>query len=101
VNAEYQSRTSPLVSLIVFLILSAVAGGAGHFYFVHLRNQIIEEKKNELHAISELKVRQLAAWRGERFSGASFIFNSRTIADEVAMICKYPTQTRNRKQTLG
>jgi PAS domain S-box-containing protein len=90
-----------LVSLIVFLILSAAAGGAGHFYYVHLRNQIIEEKKNELHAISELKVRQLVSWRKERFSDASFIFNSRTIADEIAKLSKDPTQARNRKQTLG
>ena len=90
-----------MVSLIVFLIQSAAVGNAGHFYFVHLRNQIIQEKKNELNAISKLKVRQIAAWRRERFSDAGFIFNSRTIADEIAKLSKDPTQTRNRKPALG
>jgi hypothetical protein len=100
-NSEHRSSAFPWLSLIVFLLLAVVVGASGHFYFAHLRDEITEQKKNELHAVSELKVRQLAAWRRERFSDASFIFNSRTIADEVSRICKDPSQTRNRKQTLG
>ncbi len=100
-NSERRSSAFPWSSLIIFLLLAVVLGASGRFYFAHLRNEITEQKKNELHAISELKVRQVMSWRRERFSDASFIFNSRTIADEIAQLSKDPAQTRNRKQTLG
>lgn len=98
---ERRSSAFPWLSLIVFLLLAVVFGAWGYFYFAHLRNEITEHRKNELYAISELKVRQVVSWRRERFSDASFIFNSRTIADDIARLSKDPTQIRNRKQTLG
>ncbi len=100
-NSEQRSPAFPWSSLIVFLLLAVVVGASGRFYFAHLRNEITEQKKNELYAISGLKVHQLVSWRRERLSDASFIFNSRTIADEIAKLSKDPTQTGNRKQTLG
>jgi CheY-like chemotaxis protein len=62
-NSEHRSSALPWLSLIVFLPLAVVVGASGHFYFAHLRNETTEQKKNELYAISELKVRQLC--RGE------------------------------------
>ena len=100
-NSEHRSSDFPWLSLIVFLLLAVVLATSGHFYFAHLRNEITEQKKNELHAISELKVRQLTSWRRERFSDASFIFNSRTIADEIAKLSGDRTQGKNRRQILG
>jgi nitrogen fixation negative regulator NifL len=71
------------------------------YYFEHIKQKNREQYENELQAIGDLKLKQLMSWRQERLDDASFIYNSETIADEIAKVCENPSRSTYRKQTLG
>jgi len=71
------------VLVLAFLVLSFGMGIAGFIYYGHEKEDFKEQRKNELLAIADLKVRQIEKWREERQRDAEMIFNSPFIAREV------------------
>ncbi|MBS4096936.1 MAG: GHKL domain-containing protein [Sulfuricella sp.] len=74
--ANAPGNSLPWRLVAVFLLLTIGIGGAGYFYFVKQRDNIRQEKLNELTAIANLKSRQIAAWRAERLAEAESILTT-------------------------
>lgn len=68
------SRQSHVIALITALSLLIVS--AGYFYYRNEERTIRKEKENELKAIAELKIKQLADWYKDELQDASVISNN-------------------------
>lgn len=68
-------------ALLMVLVL-LVAGIVNVAFFFHQKNEKLhlEMARNQLSAIAELKVNEIAFWRSERFGDASFYYNNRSFA---------------------
>jgi PAS domain S-box-containing protein len=84
--------------LLVYFLLAVCIGTAGFFYYRNLRQDIFQEKRDELSSIAGLKMEQLAAWRRERMSDANFIFNQADIAHTINNLKKNPGSLRLSKE---
>jgi PAS domain S-box-containing protein len=69
-------RTSPFFFVLIFLVLSAGIGLSGYLYFQNAKEYIKKEKQDDLSAIADLKVNQIAEWRKERLDNAAVIFEN-------------------------
>jgi two-component system sensor histidine kinase/response regulator len=56
-----------------FLIVLIIVLVSGHFYNIYQKSRILREKQNELTAIADLKVNQIANWRQERIGDGNTI----------------------------
>ncbi len=59
--------------LAVFLVVATGLAGASYRYFLHEREAIIRDIGAHLSAIADVKVREVVAWREERFKDARAI----------------------------
>ncbi len=66
-------RDRLFVPLAVFLVVATGLAGASYRYFLHEREAIVREIGAHLSAIADTKVRQIIAWREERFKDARAI----------------------------
>ncbi|MCL6639570.1 MAG: PAS domain S-box protein [Firmicutes bacterium] len=71
---------APRVLIAIFTILAVGIGFAGYHLYKIQRDAFIENKKNELLAIADLKASQIANWRKERLGDAAVIFENTSIA---------------------
>ncbi|HTR81199.1 MAG TPA: PAS domain S-box protein [Bacteroidota bacterium] len=85
--------------LVAFGVLAVGIAAAAHFYFASLKDQIVLGKKSQLEALSELKVRQIVAWRKERLQDANYILHDKFIAHGVAELCSHPNNVPFRERT--
>ncbi|MEI6306442.1 MAG: cache domain-containing protein, partial [Deltaproteobacteria bacterium] len=69
---------------MAFIIMIIFIGVAGYVYFIHVKQTIIDEKKNELATIAKLKVDQISQWRAERIGDASTIHHNSMLAVRLA-----------------
>ncbi len=65
-----QKPATPWLLIILFIIISASSILLGYFYYKSQKQRLLNDKKIELSAIADLKVRQIAQWRNERLSDA-------------------------------
>jgi PAS domain S-box-containing protein len=86
--------------LLVYFLLVGCMGAAGFVYYHNLKQDIRQNKQDELSAIAGLKLEQLSAWRRERMSDANFIFTQPEIAEQVDRLRKAPHSPDNRKKVL-
>jgi hypothetical protein len=86
--------------LLVYFLLVGCMGAAGFVYYQNLKQDIRQNKQDELSAIAGLKLEQLSAWRRERMSDANFIFTQPEIAEQVDRLRKAPHSPDNRKKVL-
>ena len=77
--------------ILIFWALSLGFLTIGYFYNNYQLSYIKREKQGELHAIAELKVNQIVAWRQERLADATVILEDRFLADKVNDWLKGPT----------
>ena len=69
-------RTFPISFVLIFLVLSAGIGLSGYLYFQNAKEYIKKDKQDDLSAIADLKVNQIAEWRKERLNDAAVIFEN-------------------------
>ena len=69
---------------LILTLLALAAGGTG-FYRVHGRTMQLEAEEN-LGAIAQLKVRQIAAWRSEQLADAAVLSENQHFAHGVARL---------------
>ena len=69
-KATMSTRPSFFPVVAVCLAVIAGTGVAGYLYLTAAKRSFYTEARNQLTAISELKVRQLTAWRAEQLSDA-------------------------------
>lgn len=70
------TKKIPWHFILTYLFLSIGICVAGYFYFVFQEKDYKVEKQNELSAIADLKVSQIAGWRKERIGNAEVIFHN-------------------------
>jgi hypothetical protein len=78
----------------VFLFFSACVLITGHFIYQSQKNKIIEAKQNELSAIADLKVGQIAQWRAERINDAEYFHNNPLIVRQVEAFIQNPRESQ-------
>ena len=69
-------RTFPISFVLIFVVLSAGIGLSGYLYFQNAKEYIKKDKQDDLSAIADLKVNQIAEWRRERLDDAAVIFEN-------------------------
>jgi signal transduction histidine kinase len=74
----------------------------GYLYYKAQKEQIKKEKQNELLAIADLKVSQIANWRKERLGDAATIFDNFLLGPHVLSQLQTPKaqKTKGEKETL-
>jgi PAS domain S-box-containing protein len=65
-----QKPATPWLLIILFIIISASSILLGFLYYKSQKKRLLNDKKIELSAIADLKVRQIDQWRNERLSDA-------------------------------
>ncbi len=68
-----QKPATPWLLIVLFVIISASSILLGYFYYKSQKARLLNDKKLELSAIADLKVRQIAQWRSERIGDAILI----------------------------
>jgi PAS domain S-box-containing protein len=68
-----QKPATPWLLIVLFLVISASSILLGYFYYKSQKARLLNDKKLELSAIADLKVRQIAQWRSERIGDAALI----------------------------
>ncbi len=68
---------APYPLLVLFLVLATAIAGLAYRYHVAEKEAIEHEVHNQLVAIADMKVKQIAAWRSEKVGEARIILNSR------------------------
>ncbi len=71
IASDSNLRNSLFRLLIVYFLLIIVLTGLGYIYFEDRKNEILNQRKDELSVIAELKVNQIVNWRNERLGDAS------------------------------
>jgi PAS domain S-box-containing protein len=87
--------------VFAFLVVTLGMGTAGFVYYNHQKEDFKEQRKNELLAIAELKVRQIEKWREERQRDAEIIFNSPFIAHQVEKGQRSPEGSELNQEVLS
>ena len=59
--------------LIIFIVISLVSILFGVIYYYYQRKNLLNEKQQELSAISYLKIHQISQWRSERIGDGNFL----------------------------
>ncbi|MGA9405814.1 MAG: PAS domain S-box protein [Bacteroidota bacterium] len=95
------SKDVPWMYIIVFAILALAIGLVGDLYYQEQKEEIKEEKKKELSAIIDLKVRQIIDWRKERYDDALTIYKNRLVASTVNEWLENPAVVRHKEDIVS
>ncbi len=90
----------PYRVLIVFTLLMIGIIAAGYLYYEKQKARFVENVKNDLVAITVLKVGQIANWRKERLAEAQVILGNRIMARHIKEFMDDPGTTAIRKDIL-
>ncbi|HEY3307016.1 MAG TPA: sensor histidine kinase [Desulfuromonadaceae bacterium] len=74
------SATRYFLTLILTIVL---VGGAGYCYIQQQKNFLLDEKRQELSTIADLKTSQIVQWRKERLIEATSIFSNAMMSHRV------------------
>ena len=85
---------------ILFLILALCIGIAGYVYYDFQKQQIKKNIQDELSAIADLKVNQIANWRNERIYDANSIAHNAIIVSAVQRLLQHPGSSFARREIV-
>lgn len=72
-NLRRKSPATQWLLIVLFMIIALTSILLGIFYYKNQKKRLLNDKKTELQAIADLKVRQIDQWRQERASDGLFI----------------------------
>ena len=78
------------VLLILFLVLATGVVSIGYLYFRHFQSQLLHKTEDELNAIAELKITDIARWRQERLGDAAVFYDNDAFATLVRRFLDAP-----------
>jgi len=93
-------RKIPWQLLFIFFILVIAICSVGLFYYQSQKKEIKKDKQDELVAIADLKVGQIANWRKERLADAATIRENFLLAPHIRRFLHNPKETKGRKGLL-
>ena len=79
----YSSRKIIWILISIFLIFSVAIGIVGYFFFQIQKRQLVQEKRQHLGSIADLKVSQIDNWRKERLAEATIVLENPFIGDHI------------------
>ncbi|MDA8082166.1 MAG: ATP-binding protein [Nitrospiraceae bacterium] len=87
----------PYRVLIVFILLMTGIIAAGYLYYEKQKARFVENIKNDLVAITVLKVGQIVNWRKERLADAQVIMGNRIMSGHITDFIDSPGEAETRK----
>ncbi|HBE41628.1 MAG TPA: hypothetical protein DDW27_10580 [Bacteroidales bacterium] len=100
-NSQNQRPAIPWPLIILFLVLSAGELVVGFLYYRHQREHMLNDTKEELSAIADLKVRQLSQWRLERIKDGNSLSQNTSTITQFAEFLKDPNNGKLRSDLSG
>jgi PAS domain S-box-containing protein len=79
-----QKPAAPWLLVVLFIIIAASSILFGLFYYKGQKHRLLNDKEQELSAIADLKVRQIAQWRNERIRNAGLIGENIPLVKQLA-----------------
>jgi len=90
----------PWLLIVAFCLLMVTILVSGYYFYDVQMEQVKREKFDDLSAIVELKVDQLARWRSERLQDAEYFKDNLEFVKSVQRIASHPVSTRERQILL-
>ncbi|MDD2336249.1 MAG: hypothetical protein PHD01_06705, partial [Geobacteraceae bacterium] len=87
----------PWLLIVAFCLLMVIILVSGYFFYADQMKQVKREKYDDLSAIADLKVDQLARWRSERLQDAEYFRDNLEFVKSVQRIAGHPVSTRERQ----
>ena len=100
-SAQPLAQTADTASLKFILIFVGLAVGimsTGIFYYRNIERKFVREVDQQLSAIADLKVSQLAQWRRERVGDATLLLRNRAFAGLVRRFLTQPADADAQQQ---
>ncbi len=91
-----QNPATPWLLVVLFIIIATSSILLGFFYFKSQKNRLLNDKKQEMSAIADLKVSQIAQWRNERILDGVLIGENVPFTKQMA---EYLTKVRKKSGT--
>ena len=79
----------PLIILFLVIVFSVTIGGV--IYYNAQKESLLDEKLQELSAISDLKIRQISQWRFERLAGGKFLGDNIMLVERMSDFLNHPS----------
>lgn len=98
---QTKSFKIPWHFILIFFLLVIGIGIAGYLYYDVQKQHIKKEKKNELQAICQLKVNQIANWRQERLRDAEAISKNHLLIQYLLRWLKTGEKSEIREEILN
>jgi hypothetical protein len=96
-----QIPVTPWLLTILFVIISAGSILLGLLYYKSQKNRLLDDKKLELSAIADLKVRQIAQWRNDKLKDAALAGDNIPLVQQLSKFLHAPDDSTNRKGILA
>jgi PAS domain S-box-containing protein len=86
---------------IIFVLFSVASGVAGYFFYENQKKTIKEEKRDQIGAIADLKVRQISKWHKDRMADAEVIIECPFFAPLIQQFLSGPRSTKVKQEILN
>ncbi|HPA86942.1 MAG TPA: PAS domain S-box protein, partial [Bacteroidales bacterium] len=91
---------TPWLLIILFIIISAGSILLGYVYYASQKKRLLNDKKIELSAIADLKVRQIAQWRNERMEDSRMIGGNKPFLRQLHEYLREPSGKVKRAEII-
>lgn len=91
---------TPWLLIILFIIISAGSILLGYGYYASQKKRLLNDKKIELSAIADLKVRQIAQWRNERMEDSRMIGGNKPFLRQLHEYLREPSGKVKRAEII-
>ncbi len=99
-TSHRQKPLVPWLLIALFMIVSAVSIILGYLYYRSQKARLLDDKKLDLSAVTDLKVRQIAQWRNERLGDASLIGENAAFLDQLRVFLHKPGDDATGKKII-
>jgi PAS domain S-box-containing protein len=99
-KSKHDAYPFPRFLLTTLVLIVAVILVVGYFCYDDQRNQLLQEKFDDLSAVADLKVHQLVKWRSERLLDALYFKENGEFAKSVEQFAKRPGSVHDRRKLL-
>ena len=99
--SQHQKGTTRWFLIMVFLLFVAGILATGFLFYQSQQQKIKTNAQNNLVAIADLKVDQIAQWRNEQVNDAEIIFDDALFAKQVEIYLKAPARADRKKEILN
>ncbi len=89
------------VLIIVLFLFSVTLGIAGHLFHENQKRIVKEEKRDQLGAVADLKVRQISNWHQDRMADAAVIVECPFFAHLIQRFLRSPVEKEVKQEILN